>query len=62
MYMAHVARTRREGHMLQQIVCFCMFVLQETLRVEFSDRTLLAVAHRLHTIIEADRWGGYSNA
>jgi hypothetical protein len=48
--------------MLQQIVCFCIFVLQETLRVEFSDRTLLAVAHRLHTIIEADRWGGYSNA
>ena len=33
-------------------------VLQETLRTEFSDRTLLAVAHRLHTIIEADRWAG----
>jgi hypothetical protein len=30
-------------------------LLQETLREEFSDRTLLAVAHRLHTIIEADR-------
>jgi hypothetical protein len=30
--------------------------MQETLRTEFSDRTLLAVAHRLHTIIEADRW------
>lgn len=29
--------------------------MQETLRTEFSDRTLLAVAHRLHTIIEADR-------
>jgi energy-coupling factor transporter ATP-binding protein EcfA2 len=28
---------------------------QETLRAEFSGRTLLAVAHRLHTIIEADR-------
>ncbi|WIA43760.1 hypothetical protein OEZ86_010184 [Tetradesmus obliquus] len=30
-------------------------LIQETLRQEFSDRTLLAVAHRLHTIIEADR-------
>jgi hypothetical protein len=30
-------------------------LIQETLRSEFSDRTLLAVAHRLHTIIEADR-------
>jgi ABC-type multidrug transport system fused ATPase/permease subunit len=30
-------------------------LIQETLRREFADRTLLAVAHRLHTIIEADR-------
>lgn len=30
-------------------------LIQETLRSEFPDRTLLAVAHRLHTIIEADR-------
>jgi ATP-binding cassette subfamily C (CFTR/MRP) protein 1 len=32
-----------------------LLLLQETLREEFADRTLLAVAHRLHTIIEADR-------
>jgi ABC-type dipeptide/oligopeptide/nickel transport system ATPase component len=32
-----------------------LLLLQETLRQEFADRTLLAVAHRLHTIIEADR-------
>eukprot|EP00878_Enallax_costatus_P007933 GHUV01008299.1.p1 GENE.GHUV01008299.1~~GHUV01008299.1.p1 ORF type:complete len:743 (+),score=192.05 GHUV01008299.1:275-2230(+) len=30
-------------------------LIQETLRSEFSERTLVAVAHRLHTIIEADR-------
>jgi ABC-type multidrug transport system ATPase subunit len=30
-------------------------LIQETLRTEFSERTLVAVAHRLHTIIEADR-------
>ncbi|KAF6252647.1 hypothetical protein COO60DRAFT_1704183 [Scenedesmus sp. NREL 46B-D3] len=30
-------------------------LIQKTLREEFADRTLLAVAHRLHTIIEADR-------
>jgi len=35
---------------------FCTtFFLQETLRSEFSERTLVAVAHRLHTIIVADR-------
>jgi ABC-type multidrug transport system ATPase subunit len=32
-----------------------LLLLQETLREEFADRTLLAVVHRLHTIIEADR-------
>jgi ABC-type multidrug transport system fused ATPase/permease subunit len=32
-----------------------LLLLQETLRSEFSGRTLVAVAHRLHTIIEADR-------
>jgi hypothetical protein len=37
--------------------CLACLPVQETLRAEFSDRTLLAVAHRLHTIIEADRWG-----
>lgn len=30
-------------------------LIQETLRSEFGDRTLLAVAHRLHTVIESDR-------
>lgn len=35
--------------------CNTVALPQETLRAEFSDRTLLAVAHRLHTIIEADR-------
>lgn len=33
-------------------------LIQETLRSEFGDRTLLAVAHRLHTVIESDRWAG----
>jgi len=37
------------------MVCLTLAGSQETLRTEFSDRTLLAVAHRLHTIIEADR-------
>ncbi len=30
-------------------------VIQKTMRTEFKDRTILAIAHRLHTIIDYDK-------
>ena len=30
-------------------------LLQETLRKNFSNRTIITIAHRIHTIIDSDR-------
>lgn len=30
-------------------------VLQETIRTEFADRTILTIAHRINTIMDSDR-------
>ncbi len=30
-------------------------VLQETIRTEFKDRTILTIAHRLNTILDSDK-------
>ncbi len=30
-------------------------LIQRTMRTQFADRTIIAVAHRLHTVIDCDR-------